>query len=144
MVKAARKSFDIQRLMADSGLRRQVASTMSAEIPNFTCISDIAAEMADVCFLFRLNMHHAVSAQVDHSVGFVDHGVRVDRNTVLVQREVTEKRLRGNPNNGVPSKTVKNGGDILEKVRKAALLSANVRKLEARVLKVTSMAFTSA
>ena len=49
--KATRRTADLQRLMADPDLRLQVASAMSAAllpIPNGTCNSDIAAEVADV------------------------------------------------------------------------------------------------
>ena len=46
-----RKTVDLQQLMADPDLRRQVASAMSAAlspIPNGACITDIAAGMADL------------------------------------------------------------------------------------------------
>ena len=49
--KAIPRTVDLQRLMADPDLRRQVASATSAAlppIPDGTCMSDIAADMADV------------------------------------------------------------------------------------------------
>ena len=49
--KATPRTADLQQLMADPDLRRQVASATSAAllpVPNDTCISDTAADMADV------------------------------------------------------------------------------------------------
>ena len=72
ITKATRKTADLQQLMADSDLRRQVASAMSAAlspIPNGTCISDIAADVADLCFPFRQKLYRALRARADHGVG---------------------------------------------------------------------------
>ena len=87
--------------MADPDLRRQVASAMSAAllpIPNGTCISDIAAGMADL----MLSISEEIAPRSKRPRGpqgwCVDPGVQADMNTAWQQREEARKSLRASPN----------------------------------------------
>ena len=58
--------------MTDPNLRYQVANAMVdalPEIPDDTCSSDIATDMADVMLPLRPNWYRALSARVEHRVG---------------------------------------------------------------------------
>ena len=74
------KLADLRRLMADPNLRCQVANAMVdalPPIPDGTCISDIAPDMADVIFPLRSNSFRALSAHAVHRVGArTKHGRR--------------------------------------------------------------------
>ena len=66
------KLADLRRLMTDSHLRYQVSNAMVhalPPIPDGTCISDIATDMADVCFPLRPDWHRALSAHAENRVG---------------------------------------------------------------------------
>ena len=68
------KLADLRRLMTDPNLRCQVANAMVdalPPIPDGTCISDIATDMADVKLstAVRPNWYRSLSAHAKHRVG---------------------------------------------------------------------------
>ena len=65
------KLANLNRLMTDLNLRFQVANAMVdalPPIPDGTCISDIATDMADVVLSLRPNRYRALSAHAEHRV----------------------------------------------------------------------------
>ena len=63
---------DLRRLMTDPNLRCQVTNVMVAKsppIPDGTCISDIATDVADVMLSTTGNFYRALSARAEHRVG---------------------------------------------------------------------------
>ena len=137
--KATPRTVDLQGLMADPDLRRQVASATSAalpSIPNGTCIGDIAADMADVMLSNAAELAPCSKRPRGAQGWCADPGVQAEMNAAWQQREEVSRSLRADLNNGILRKAVKVAGKNLEKVRKTAVLSifwAHVRKLEARV-----------
>ena len=70
--KGTPKTADLRRLMADPNLRCQVANAMVAAlppIPDGTCISDVATDMADVMFSTAAELAPRLSARAEHRVG---------------------------------------------------------------------------
>ena len=134
-VKETPKLVDLRRLMTDPNLRCQVANAMIdalPPIPDGTCISDIATDMADVMLSTAAELGRALSAHAEH---------RVDaRGPVWNERSIaTERGGEETPTRKTlqqqPTKVVKMTGKNLWKVRKAAVLSFFwdfVRKLETR------------
>ena len=126
------------RLMADPNLRYQVANPMVAAlppIPDGTCISDIAADMANVVLSTTAELvprsKHPRGAQ-----GWcAGPGVEAEMNSACQQREEARRHLRAEPHIINLRKAVKMAEKKLRKVRKAAVLSFFwdfVRKLETR------------
>ena len=92
---------DLQWLMADLDLRRQVASATSAAlltIPNGTCIRHIVADMADV----MLSIAAELAPRSKHPPGAqgwcADPGVQAGMNAAWQQREEARRSLRADPN----------------------------------------------
>ena len=130
---------DLRRLMTDPNLRCQVANAMvdalPPPIPDGTCISDIAADMADVMLSTAVELvprsKHPRGAQ-----GWcAGPCVEAEINASWQQREKARRRLRAKPHNSNLRKAVKMAWKNLRKVRKGAALSFFwdfVRKLETR------------
>ena len=116
-----------------------MASATSATlppIPNGTCISDIAADMADVMLSIAAELAPRSKRPRGAQGWCADPGVQAEMNAAWQQREETRRSLRADPNNGIVRKAGKVAGKNLEKVRKTAVLSffwVHVRELEARV-----------
>ena len=106
--KATPGTADLQRLMADLDLRRQVASATSAAlppIPNGSCIGDIAADMADVMLSIAAEL--APRSKRPRGAQGADPGVQAEMNAAWQQREEARRSLRADPNNGILRKAVK-------------------------------------
>ena len=66
------KLAGLRRLMTDPNLRFQVANAIVdalPPIPDGTCISDIATDMADVMLSTAADWYRALSAHAEHRVG---------------------------------------------------------------------------
>ena len=136
--KETSKLTDPRRLMTDPNLRCQIANAMVdalPPIPDGTCISDIATDMADVMFSTAAELvprsKHPRGAQ-----GWcTGPGLEAEINAASQQKEEARRHLRAEPHNSNLRKAVKMAGKKLRKVRKAAVLSFVwdlVRKLETR------------
>ena len=130
---------DLQRFMTDPNPRCQVANATSAEIPlipDDTCISDIAIDMANA-------MLPTAAEMVPHSKRprgvqgwWAGPDVEADMGVTWQQRKGARRRLRADLHSNNLGKAVNMAGMNLRKVRAAAVLSvfcAFVRKLETRV-----------
>ena len=132
------KLADLRRLMTNPNLRCQVANAMVdalPSIPDGTCISDIATDMADA----MLSTAAELVPRSKHSRGAqgwcAGSDVEAEMNAARQQREEATRHLRAEPHNSNLRKAVKTAGKILQKVRKAVVLSFFwdfVRKLETR------------
>ena len=119
------KLADRRRLMTDPNLRFQVANAMFdalPPIPDGTCISDIAIDMADA-------MLSIAAVLVPHSKrprgaqGWcAGPGVEAKMDAAWQQREEARRHLRAEPHSSNLRKAVKMDGKNLRKVRKAAVL----------------------
>ena len=124
--------------MADPYLRCQVANAMVAAlppIPDGTCISDIATDMADVMPSTAAEMAPRSKRPRGAQGWCAGPGVEAEMNTAWQQRDEARRHLRAEPHNSNLRKTVKMGGKNIGKVRKAAVLNFFwdfVRKLETR------------
>ena len=124
--------------MTDPNLRCQVANAMVdalPPIPDGTCISDIATDMADVMYSTAAEL----VARSKHPRGAqgwcTGPGVEAEINAASQQKEEARRHLRVEPHNSNLRKAVKMAGKKLREVRKAAVLSFVwdlVRKLETR------------
>ena len=136
--KETSKLTDPRQLMTDPNLRCQIANAMVdalPPIPDGTCISDIATDMADVMFSTAAKLvprsKHPRGAQ-----GWcTGPGLEAEINAALQQKEEARRHLRVEPHNSNLRKAVKMAGKKLRKVRKGAVLSFVwdlVHKLETR------------
>ena len=134
--KDSSKLTDSRWLMTDPNLRCQIANAMVdalPPIPDGTCISDIATDMADVMFSTAAELvprsKHPRGAQG------TGPGLEAEINAASQQKEEARRHLRAEPHNSNLRKAVEMAGKKLRKVRKAAVLSFVwdlVRKLETR------------
>ena len=120
------KLADFRRLMTDQNIRCQVATTMVdalLPIPDGTCMSDIATDMADV----MLSTAAELVPRSKHPRGAqgwcAGPGVEAEMNTALQQREKTRRHLCAESHISNLRQNVKVAGKNLRKVRKAAVLS---------------------
>ena len=89
--------------MADPDLRRQVASATSAAlppIPNGTCISDIAADTADVMLSIAPELAPR-SKRPRGAQSWCADGVQAEMNAAWQQREEARGSLRADLNNSI-------------------------------------------
>ena len=104
-------------------------------IPDGTCISDIATDMADV-MLSTASELVLLSKRPRGAQGWcAGPGVEAEINAAWQQREGVRRHLRAEPYSRNLRKAVKMAGKHLRKVRKAAVLTLFwdfVRKLETR------------
>ena len=124
--------------MTDPNLRCQVANAMVDElppIPDGTCISNIATNMADV----MLSTAAELVPRSKHPRGAqgwcAGPGVETDMNAAWQQREEERRHLRAESHSSNLRKAAKMAETNLRKVRKSAVLSffwGFVRKLETR------------
>ena len=130
------KLADLRRLMTDPNLRCQVANAMIdalPPIPNGTCISDIATDMADVVLSTAAELVPRSKRPRGAQGWCAGPSVKSEMNAVWQQREEARRHLRAEPHNSNLRKAEKMAGKNLWKVRKAAVLSFFwdfVRKLE--------------
>ena len=103
------KLADLRRLMTDPNLRFQVANAMVdalPPIPDGTCISDIATDMAKVI----LSTANDLVPRSKHPRGAqgwcAGPGVEVDMNAAWRQREEARRHLRAEPHNSNLRKAV--------------------------------------
>ena len=99
--------------MADPNLRCQIANAMVATlppIPDGTCISDIATDMADV----MLSTVAELAPRSKRSCGaqgfFAGPGVEAEINAAWQQRKEARRHLRAEPQNSNLQKAVKTAG----------------------------------
>ena len=104
-------------------------------IPDGTCISDIATDMADVMLSTAAKLVPRSKRPGGAQGWCAGPGVEAEMNAAWQQREEARRHLRAEPHNSDLRKAVKMAGKKLWKVRKAAVLSFFgdfVRKLETR------------
>ena len=136
--KETTKLADLRRLMTDPNLRCQVANAMVEAlppIPDGTCISDIATDMADVMLSTAAELVPRSKRPSGAQGWCVGSGVEAEMNAAWQEREEARRHLRAEPHNSNLRKAVEVTGENLRKVRKAAVLSFFwdfVRKLETR------------
>ena len=124
--------------MADPNLRCQVANAMVdalPPIPDGTCISDIAIDMADVMLSTAAEMVPRSKRPRGAQGWCAGLGMEADMNAGWQQREEARRHLRAEPHNSNLRKAVKMAGKNFRKVPKAAVLNFFwdfVRKLETR------------
>ena len=132
------KLADLRRLMTNPNLRCQVANVMVAAlppIPNGTCISDIATDMADVMFSTAAELIPRSKRPREAQGWCAGPGVEAEMNAAWQQKKEARRHLRAEPYNSNLRKAVMMAGKKLRKVRKTADLSFVwdfVRKLETR------------
>ena len=138
ITKETPKLADLRRLMTDPNLRFQVANAMVdalPPIPDGTCISDIATDMAKVMLSTAAELVPRSKRPRGAQGWCAGPGVEAEMNAAWQQREKARRHLRAEPHNSNLRKAVKMAGKKLRKVRKAAVLSFFwdfVRKLETR------------
>ena len=125
--------------MTDPNLRFQVANAMVdalPPIPDGTCISDIATDMADVMFSTTAELVPRSKRPRGAQGWCAGPGVETEMNAAWQQREEARRHLRAEPHNSNLRKAVKMAGKKLRKVRKAAAVLSFfwdfVQKLETR------------
>ena len=132
------KLADLRRLMTDPNLRCQVANAMVdalPPIPDGTCISDIATDMADVMLSTAAELVPRSKRPRGAQGWCAGPGMEAEMNAAWQQREEARRHLRAEPLNSNLQKSVKMARKNLWKVRKVAVLSFFwdfVRKLETR------------
>ena len=132
------KLAGLGRLMTDPNLRCQVANTMVdalPPIPDGTCISDIATDMADVMLSTAAELVPRSKRPRGAQSWRPGPGVEANRNEAWKQREEARRHLRAESHNSNLRKVVKMAAKHLQGVRKAAVLRLFwnfVRKLETR------------
>ena len=127
---------DLKRLMTDSNLRFQVANAMVdalPPIPDDTCISNIATDMADVMLSTAAELVPRPKRPRGAQGWCAGPGVEAEMNAAWQHREEARRYLRAEPHNNNLRKAVRMAGKNPRKVHKAAVLSFFwdfVRKLE--------------
>ena len=104
------KLADLRRLMTDPNLRYQVANAMvnaRPQIPDGTCISDIATDMADVMLSTAAELVPRSKRPRGAQGWCAGPGVEAEINTAWQQREEARRHLRAEPHNGNLRKAVK-------------------------------------
>ena len=104
-------------------------------IPDSTCISDIATDLADVMLSTAAELVPRSKRPRGAQGRCAGPGVEVEMNAAWQQREEARRHLRAEPHGSNLRKAVKMAGKKLRKARKAAVLSFFwdfVRKLETR------------
>ena len=138
ITKETPKLADLRRLMTDPNLRFQVANAMVdalPPIPDGTCISDIATDMAEVMLSTATELVPCSKRPRGAQGWCAGPGVEAEMSAAWQQREEARRYLRAEPHNSNLRKAVKMAGKNLRKVRKAAVLSFFwdfVRKLKTR------------
>ena len=138
ITKETPKLANLRRLMTDPNLRFQVANAMVdalPPIPDGTCISDIATDMAGVMFSTAAELVPRSKRPRGAQGWCAGPGVEAEMNAAWQQREEARRHLRAEPHTSNFRKAVEMAGKKLRKVRKAAVLSFFwdfVRKLETR------------
>ena len=136
--KQAPKLADLRQLMTDPNLLFQVANAMVdgiPPIPDGTCISDIATDMADVMLSAAAELVPRSKRPRGAQGWYAGPGVEAEINAAWQRREEARTHLRAESHNSNLRKAVKMAGKKLRKVRTAAVLSFVwdfVRKLETR------------
>ena len=92
-------------------------------IPDGTCISDIATDMADVMLFTAAELVPRYKRSRGAKGWCAGPGVEAEMNVAWQQREETKRHLRAEPHSSNLRKAVKMDGKKLRKVRKAAVLS---------------------
>ena len=132
------KLADLRRLMTDPNLRCQVSNAMVdalPPIPDGTCISNIATDMADTMLSTAAELIPRSKRPRGAQGWCAGPGVEAEMNAAWQQREDARRHLRAEPHNSNLQKVVKMAEKQLRKVRKAVVLSflwEFVRKLETR------------
>ena len=132
------KLADLRWLITDSNLRFQDANAMVdalPPIPDGTCISDIATDMAEVMLSTAADLVPRFKRPRGAQGWCARPGVEAEMTAAWQQREDTRRHLRAEPHNRNLRKAVKMAGKKLRKVRQAAVLSLFwdfVRELETR------------
>ena len=138
---------DLRRLMADLNLRCQVENAMVAAllpIPDGTCISDIATDMANDMLSTAAEQAPRSKRPPGAQGWCTGSGVEAEMNAAWQQREEASRHLRAEPHSSNLRKAVKMTGKYLRKVRKAAVLSVFwdfVHKLETRARECDQASF---
>ena len=112
--------------MTGPNLRFQVANAMVdalPPIPDGTCISDIATDMADVMLSIAAELVPCSKRPRGAQGWCAGPGVEAEMNAAWQQREEARRHLRAEPYSSNLRKAVKIAGKNLWKVRKAAVLS---------------------
>ena len=115
------KLADLRRLMTDPNLRCQVANaTIDAlpPIPEGTCISDIATNMADVMLFTAAKLVPRSKRPHGAQGWFAGPGVEPEMYAAWQQREEARRHPRAEPHNSNLREAVKMAGKNLRKVRK--------------------------
>ena len=124
--------------MTDPNLRFQVANAMVdalPPIPDGTCISDIATDMADVMLSTAAELVPRSKRPRGAKGWCAGPGVGAEMNAAWQEREEARRHLRAEPHSSNLRKAVNMSGKNLRKVPKAAVQSYFwdfVRKLETR------------
>ena len=132
------KLADLRRLITDPNLQFQVANAMVdalPPIPDGTCISDIATDMAEVILSTTAELVPRSKRPRGAQGWCAGPGVEAEMNAAWPQREKARRHLRAEPHVSNLRKAAKMGGKNPRKVCKAAVLSFLwdfVRKLETR------------
>ena len=112
--------------MTDLNLRCQVANAIVnalPPIPDGTCISDIATDMADVMLSTAAELVPHSKRPRGSQGWCAGPGVEAKMNAAWQEREEARRHLRAEPHNSNLRKFVKMAVKNLRKVRKAAVLS---------------------
>ena len=94
------KLADLKRLSTDQSLRFQVANAMDdapLPIPDCTCISDIATDMADVILSTAAELVPPYKRQRGAQAWCSEFGAEVEMNVAWQQREEAMRHLRAEP-----------------------------------------------
>ena len=132
------KLADFRRLMTDPNLQSQVANAIVdalPPIPDGTCISDIASDMADVMLSTAAKLVSRSKRPRGARSWCAGLGVEDEMYAAWQQREEARRHIRAEPHSSNLRKALKMAGKNLRKVRKSAVLSFFwdfVRKLETR------------
>ena len=124
--------------MIDPNLRFQVTNAMIdalPPIPDGTCISDIATDMADAMLSTAAELVPRSKRPRGAYSWCTGPGVEAEMNAAWQKREEARRHVRAEPHVSNLRKAVKMAGKNLRKVRKAAVLSFFwdfVRKPETR------------
>ena len=92
-------------------------------IPDGTCISNIAIDMANAMLSTAAELAPRSKRPRGAQGWCAGPGVEAEMNAALQQREEARRHLRAEPYNRKFRKAVKLGGKNLRKVRKAAVMS---------------------
>ena len=109
------KTVDLRRLMADPSLQCQVANAMVAArppIPDGTCISDIATNMADVMLSTAAELALRSKRPRGAQGWCAGPGVEAEMNAAWQQKEEARSHLRAEPHNSNLRKALRMVGKI--------------------------------